>query len=422
MIEVLIKHYSRHRETIQNLAWRSLQIFGKQGITFLIFVLCAKLLTPYNFGIYNYALAIILILIMFGDFGISTATSKYVAQYNVTDKEKLKAVLFNSTVLILIITVVVCLITIVIGPVYLKDKYIYILYILPLIFLAPMTSLYDGIYRGLKKFKQAAIISLIVGFVSIVFVYFLIRAYGLSGALISQDIFYLILLISLATGHRDFTIKINREVISELGKYSVIIGLSSVGLILYSKIDTIFLGHYNFIVEVSYYEIINKLLGLILIPFAIFAQVISPSITERYSRCDYAGIYEKYKKYVFFSLIISIGVVATLFILKDVILDVFFSAYDTEVMHKMFSIMLIVFFTQMLNGVVPLGFVISTGHAKLSTYFLVIFGVVHIVLNYIFLMAFGYIGIIYSIVITRCCADLLFLLYYKRILKCLILK
>jgi hypothetical protein len=38
--------------------------FGKQGITFLIFILCARLLTPYNFGIYNYALAIIFFLII----------------------------------------------------------------------------------------------------------------------------------------------------------------------------------------------------------------------------------------------------------------------------------------------------------------------------------------------------------------------
>src|SRR3989344_7857431 len=163
------KAYQSHKETIHNFTWRSLQTFGKQGLIFVIFILAAKLLVPYDFGIYNYVLAIVFFLIMFGDFGISTATSKYVAEYNLTDKEKLKAVLFNSGIIILAITVLITVLTLIIGPFYLKDKYLYVLYLLPLVFLAPMTSLYDGIYRGLKKFKQLAIISTIIGFISIFF-------------------------------------------------------------------------------------------------------------------------------------------------------------------------------------------------------------------------------------------------------------
>jgi hypothetical protein len=84
--------------------------------------------TPYQilklpdsfFGIYNYALAIIFFLIMFGDFGISTATSKYVAEYNATNKNKLKAVLFNSGIIILGLTIIITILTLIIGPSYLK--------------------------------------------------------------------------------------------------------------------------------------------------------------------------------------------------------------------------------------------------------------------------------------------------------------
>jgi hypothetical protein len=35
----MFKPYNKHKETIHNFSWRSLQIFGKQGITFLIFIL-----------------------------------------------------------------------------------------------------------------------------------------------------------------------------------------------------------------------------------------------------------------------------------------------------------------------------------------------------------------------------------------------
>ena len=154
------KHYKKHKESIHNFFWRATQIVGKDGIVFLIFLISARLLTSYEFGIYNYVLAIIFFLIIFGDFGISTATSKYVAEYNATDKKKLKLVLFNSGIIILGLTILITILTLILGPWYLKEKYVYVLWLLPLIFLAPMTSLYDGIYRGLKKFKQLSKISL----------------------------------------------------------------------------------------------------------------------------------------------------------------------------------------------------------------------------------------------------------------------
>ena len=98
-----------------------------------------------------------------------------------------------------------------------------------------MTSLYDGIYRGLKKFKQLAIISTIIGFISIFFVYFLIKEYGLIGALISQNIFYFILLLGLGLGYRDFNFKLNKQVVKEIGKYSFIYGLAILGNYLFIR-------------------------------------------------------------------------------------------------------------------------------------------------------------------------------------------
>ena len=80
-------------------------------------------------------------------------------------------VLFSSGIAILGLTIVITILTLIIGPSYLKEKYLYVLYVLPLIFLAPMTSLYDGMYRGVKKFKKLAIVSVIVGLFSLTFIY-----------------------------------------------------------------------------------------------------------------------------------------------------------------------------------------------------------------------------------------------------------
>ena len=289
--------YENHKETIHNFIWRSLQTFGKQGITFLIFIISAKLLIPYEFGIYNYVLAIIFFLIIFGDFGISTATSKYVAEYNATDKEKLKLILFNSGVMILGLTVLITILTLLLGKFFLEEKYVYVLYLLPLIFLAPMTSLYDGIYRGLKKFKKLAIISIIVGVVSLSFVYFLIKSYGLIGALIAQNLFYLILFLTLALGYREFSFKWDREVMKKVGRYSFTYGLAIIGNYLFIRFGILILGHYNYIEQIGTYELLNKIFMILVLPFTMLGQVVAPNFSVFSAKKKYRVIYNKLKFY-----------------------------------------------------------------------------------------------------------------------------
>ena len=400
----------------KNFIWRALQIFGKQGITFLIFILCAKLLTPYDFGIYNYALAIIFFLIMFGDFGISTATSKYVAEYNAIDKEKLKSILFNSGIIILGLTIIITILTLIIGPWYLQDKYVYVLWLLPLIFLASMTSLYDGIYRGLKRFKQLAIISLVIGFISLFFVYFLIKAYGLMGALISQNLFYLILLFGLAFGYKEFNFKWNKKIVNEIGSYSAIVGLAGLGYFLFTRLDVLLLGYYGYIVELGYYEIVNKIFLLILLPFTLFAQVISPDITSLYFRRKKEIVKRLYKRYFLISAIVSLFAVALIFLLFPEIMKVLFSQYYNSLALKIMNFLLIILVTQCIATVVSTGFAISTGHAKINTYFLLVFGFLNIPVTFIFIKLFGFMGAVYSTLLIRLTSDIIYFYVYTRLL------
>ena len=276
--------FNDHRETILNVFWRGLQLAVKDGVSFIIFILAAKFLNPYEFGVYNYVLAVIFFLILFGDFGISVAASKYVAEYQATDPEKLKYVLFNSGLVILVLTILVTAATLLLGPGFLQEKYLYVLYILPIIFLAPMTSLYDGIYRGLRKFQQLALLSTGVSLISLGFIYYLIRKYGLIGALLSQNLFYLFLFLILAFCYRDFLFKLNREILKSVGFYALVIGIIHVSAFLYTRVDILVLGSFDLIVEIGYYEIVNKVLMLMQLPFLVYAQVQAPDIVASYCR------------------------------------------------------------------------------------------------------------------------------------------
>lgn len=396
---MLKNKYFQHKEIIHNFIWRVLQIGGKHGITFLIFVLVAKLLIPYDFGIYNYVLAIVFLLIIFADFGISIATSKYVAEYNVTNKEKLKSVLFNSGIIILGLAIIITLITIFFGKFYLGDKYIYVLYLLPLIFFIPMTSLYDGIYRGLKKFKHLSIISIIVGLFSLSFVYLLIKQYGLIGALIAQNLFYFILFLALAFGYREFHFKLNKGVMKSIGFYSIIIGMSSLGFFLYTRIGVLILGHFGYIIEIGYYEIITKIFLLLAIPFTILGQVIAPNITGQTSKKKYGLVRTRFIKYLFVSIFLGIILALIIFFTLPIIMKLFLPQYFNQNFLKMLTLLLIIFPLTATSGLLANGFTIATGKAKYGL-LTIPFGIVNVFLSFIFVINFGFLGVIYAIIIS----------------------
>ncbi|MCF7831363.1 MAG: oligosaccharide flippase family protein [Candidatus Pacebacteria bacterium] len=418
MKSFLLNNYHNHKETIHNFGWRALQIVGKQGINFGIFVLCIKLLNLHDFGIYNYILAIIFLLIMFGDFGISTATSKYIAEYNAVDKEKLKMVVFNSGLMILILTIMVTFLTITIGPLYLKEKYIYVLWLLPLIFLAPMTSLYDGIYRGLNKFKELAIVSLFVGSISIFIIYFLIKSYGLIGALLAQNIFYLILLLGLIFGHQEFKMIINRKIINEIGRYSFLIGLSGVGYFLYSRISTLMLGHYGYITEISYYELLNKFFVFLIIPFSILGEVIAPKNTRLYALKKIILLKQKFIKYFVISIIMGILVSIIFWYLLPMIVSIYLPQYDTSILKEFLKIQIFIFFILVSTATINNGIITPTNYTKWIMISSIFFGVLNFPMSMVLHYYLSYNGIILSSLITYILnTSSVYLIYYKTTFK-----
>mgnify|MGYP001617218923 CR=1 FL=1 len=411
-----LKH-SNHKDVISNFFWRITQILGKQGVNFFIFILCARLLTTYEFGIYNYVLAITFFLILFGDFGISAAASKYVAEYNIKDKDKIKYILFNSAILLLALTIIISVLTLIFGQFYLKENYLYAVYLLPLIFIAPMTSLYDGIYRGLKKFKHLAIISTSTGIVFLFIVYILINKYGLIGALVSQNLFYLTMLIGLSLGYREFNFKFDSSIIKEIGKYSTIIGFGALGYFLYSRLGTIILGHFNYIEEISYFELINKIFITASIAFSVLGQVIAPDITKKAALNNYSSIKKSYLKY--FILILSISLILAVFgyYALPVIVKYALPNYYTQEFFYMFNVLIFTFPLTMISQFMGQSFMIATGKAKYSL-LTIPFGILNIILAYIFIISFGYIGVVYSILIVSTMNRLLtWALLYKEFSK-----
>ncbi|MFA5248483.1 MAG: oligosaccharide flippase family protein [Patescibacteria group bacterium] len=399
---MFLNNYLKNRTIIHNFVWRVLQIFGKQGITFLILFLCAKLLTPYDFGIYNYTLAAIFFLIIFGDFGISTATSKYVAEFNTTDKEGLKLILFNSLIPILLFGTCISLVVIVFGRLFFgDDKYKFVLYVLPLIFLMPISSLLDGIFRGLKKFKILSIASLLIGLSSTVFVYILINKYGLIGALISQNIYYTLLVVVLLVIYRKLYFKFSISLIKKISTYAFLVGVANIGYFLYTKVDLIMLGKFKYVIETGYYGLISTLFSLSLMLFAILGHVIAPNNIELKIHNKNEQIKRNVKKFIFILPVIGVFMSLILYLLVPLIIRYFLPNYDNPVFFNIFHIFLFVIPIAVLEASLSNGFITPLGHVSILTKAIIIGGVLNIVFNFIFLHYFGYIGIILSTVIVH---------------------
>lgn len=401
MITLFKRHYSTHKEVVDNFVWRVLQIFGQQGITLLIFIMCAKMLTPYDFGIYNYALSIIFFLVMFSDFGISTAASKYVAEYNLTDKEKLKTVLFNCGLVIFTITCVIATLNAFFGNYLFKDKIIYVYYLLPILFLAPMIALYDGIYRGLKRFRQLAILSSVIGGVSAFAVYFFIKNFGLQGALFFQDLFYLGMFIALAVSYRDYNFKFNKVVIKEITSYSLIYGLAIAGNYLFIRFGILILGHFGYINEIATYELLNKMFLVIVIPFTMLGQVVAPNFTEMSVHNDYLKIYSKLKKYSFIFLFVGIIMGIFFYFTMPLFIKIFFPKYDNVLFYQILPFSIIILSTNLWAATIDAGILIPTGFASLMARLYIVLGVFGSILGFLLTLKIGYMGVIYSFALSN---------------------
>lgn len=417
MINFVKIKYLNNKETIHNFFWRGLQTFSKQGITFLIFIICAKLLSPYQFGVYNYILAVVFFLIIFGDFGISTATSKYVAEYNISNKEKLKLILFNSLLIIFSLSTIMIVLTLLFGKNFLGDNYVYVLYTLPLLFLIPITSLYDGVYRGLKEFKKLALISTVIGIFSIPLVFILMQKFGLIGALISQNLFYLFLFISLSLEHKNFSFKLDTKLIKEISKYSILVGLANVGYFLYTRVDIIILGQFGFIEEIGYYEIINKIFQILILPVMILATVVAPNSTKNIVFKKYDYMRKKLLKNSFSLFLAGIFVAFFCYLTLPFVFKIFLSEYDPSLLVKILSLMLILFPFKVVSTYLNIGFITPSGLVKILTMSTLLLGIVNIFLDYYLIYHFGFIGVIYATLIVQFIFVAVNFIYFKKIIK-----
>lgn len=414
--KIITGYYKDNTDVIQNYLWRTLQVFGKQGTSFVIFLIATNFLTKTDMGIYNYIISFITLLSIFADLGVSTATSKYVAEYAVTSQKKLRRVLFNSASMILLLTIATSIVTFIFGRTWLGDNYQYFVYSLPILALSPLTSLYDGIYRGEKKFKELAIYAVGVGVVATLLSIPIINNYGLNGAIIAQIVLYAALLIIMAAQYRDFEMKFDKVVIKEIFSYSLAFGIATIGFYLFSRVNLVILGQYGFFEEIAYYELLNKIFYISLLPFTILGQVIAPYITQIFAKKDYTRVLDTYKKTVAVMLVLSVLFFLCSIFLAPIGVNLFAPEYYGGPMWILLIPMALVYAGLIFGAPINSGIIVATGYAGISTWLNVITGIVNVALSIWLIDRMGYVGSVYAMLISQSVAIVVLnSIYYRKI-------
>lgn len=416
--ERILGKIKQNGEFSKNFVWRLVQTFGKQGTSFAIFLIATSFLSKTDMGIYNYVFSALYLLTIFADFGISTATSKYVAEYNTVKKDRVKKVLFNTSLVVLIISIVITILALIFGETWFGEQYKYLLLVLPLVFFSPVTALYDGIYRGLKRFKDIAIISLITGLISLIAVLFFVKYLGLTGALLAQNFMYILYFIILAIKYGKFETSLDKKIIKDIGQYSMAFGIATLGYYLFSRINVLILGKYNLLEEIATYELLNKIFTVYLLPFSILGQVIAPYTTELFALKKYKDVKRRYWKLVKYLFLISLIFIPVTMFLTNYTIKIGFSQYHTEMFLVLLLPITLTFAKDVLSAPLNAGMIVATGDAGIMTVLNIVVGTINVFASLFAIEKWGYIGVIWmTFAVQSLSLMILHIIYIKRLNK-----
>lgn len=394
----MIETFRKHKTVSQDFAYRVLQITLKNIVTFFIFFITARSLSVEDFAFYNYITAFIIIFVMFSDFGISASASKFTTEYKEKNAQALSRFLFNMTALVSIFALPLIAVACSIAMFMFEGRQMAgLLIALPLVLFVPLSSVYDGIYRGLGKWKEMARILVWVFVVSIVVSYFAVKEFGLYGAIISNIFFYLVLVVSFVKGF-DFEheFKLDTELIKKVGHYGLWYGVAIFGNYLFIKFGTLIWGYYNHYAVLNTYEILMRILLIAVLPFTLLGQVIAPHYTRLSLSGENDEIIKGLNRLGVIFMIIGVAVTFVLYFIIPFIIKSFFPLYYNELFYRLLPYVLFIFCMNVFSATIDAGIVVPAGFAITMAKVYIVLGLLGLVCAMLFYMYFGFMGVVYS--------------------------
>jgi O-antigen/teichoic acid export membrane protein len=361
-------------------------------------------------------MAIIGLLLVLCDFGVTSATSKYIAEFRALNDNRVNNIFLTIAPVIIGLSTIVSILVIYFGAAVFNQYYQYMLYLIPFLFFAPLASILDGVYRGHKDFRMLSIISLVSGISSLILAIFLISKFGFLGAVISQNIIPFISFSLLFVFRRNLKWHFDRFLLSKVFRYSIVIGMISLMFFFYTKVDIVILKHFGYIEEIGYYEIINKIFQALVIPFVIIGTVLAPDMTRLYANKKFSELRKAFKRHFYWILGISVFVSLLIYQLFPILLQTFLEQYFTSATSYIFQVLIMTLPLKLVAAVINHGHTVPTGNAHFSMWTMIPAGILNVILDFIFINIYGFIGVVYATLICFTFANSSFMaLYYFKL-------
>lgn len=364
-----------------------------------------RVLGPGLYGEIIYAQAFISYFSIFINYGFNISATKDISIHR-NDKDKLTEI-FSSVFIIKFTIWILCfaflLLFITLSPYFNHNK---ILYLLSFGSCFNELLFQQFFFQGLEKMKYITFINVISRLFFFFLIFILVKT--------SQDYLYVPLLNSLGAllgGILAFYIIVHSENISfkwqsklNLKRYfyeSTPFFLSRFSGVVVNKTNTILIGSYIGYVEVSYYDLAQKILSVLLIPFDMLNQVIYPNVVKTKNM-------EFMKKIIRIVICLSIVMYILLFFGKNIIIDVL-AGNDMLAASLVVQILCFNVITTSVNYFLGNTVLVVMGHAKDFNMSVIYGGIGYIIINTILLLS-GYISI-YTLAFSALLIECLTLFY-----------
>jgi O-antigen/teichoic acid export membrane protein len=191
------------------------------------------------------------------------------------------------------------------------------------------------------------------------------------------------------------------------------------GILLFNKTDILILGNFNYILEISYMQLFLKIFSIILLPFYIFAQIITPLYVEYSSHKKFSIIKNKIKKYLLSCTLIALFICTIYYLVLPVVIKHYLPLYHNVEFYKISNILIPNLFIAILVSIINSGMITATGDYKIITNNFIIFGIIKLLLNILIIIRIGVIPMIISSVVLLIIVNLkiIYEYYYKYKIK-----
>lgn len=397
----LIKEFIK-KSFVRNYIWTSIQLFAKNIFLFALYFISAFFITKEEFGILNYWMSILTIFLLFCNFGVSYAVLKQASELKRKNKAHLSKIISTMALYFLCTGMIVVVCVYLFKFMFNSEIYPYLKYYIPIFFMLPILETYNAFLKGILKFKYLSLITLVNSLLGLGFSFILIQQFGLLGVIYSYILFYILQFIFLTIAISEYiTFSFDFKILKENLIYGSYIGLDSLAVLLFVKLDVFILGYYSYFEYIGMYELINKISELSVIPFGIAGLMIFSYVNKYHILNQNRKIKSLLPQVVKFTFLVIISFIFIQYLIVPELINLFFGKYsNSQTLTLFFIFLFLVFPIKAMKRVIDPGFLFSTGKIWINIFGNIIFGLINLLLDIYFIINFNFYGIVLSTVFT----------------------